>query len=126
MFRALRALVTLAGAAGGPGQPPGGDFPAVADGGRVVVPVADRERLRSELARFAGGALASRADGSLSCEFGGVTHFTVLPDGRIDSGMPRHAFDGPADRLVFDHDRGEVTVETDLEEATLSYTFRRP
>ncbi len=96
------------------------------DTGRVVVPVSDWEALRRQLERFAGEAFAERPDGSLVCDFAGVTHFTVLPDGRVDTGMPLHAFEGPADRFVFDHERGEVTVEIDREEATLSYTFRRP
>lgn len=96
------------------------------DSARVVVSVSDGERLRQELQRFAGEALTERPDGSLVCDFAGVTHFTVLPDGRVDSGMPLHSFDGPADRFVFDHERGEVTVERDADETTLSYTFRRP
>jgi hypothetical protein len=40
--------------------------------------------------------------------------------------MPLHGFEGPADRLLFDHERGEVTVELDDDDRTLSYTFRRP
>ncbi len=101
------------------------DTPAV-DGDTVVVPLSDGASLRSELDRFAGSAFRERSDGSLACEFPGVTHFTVLPDGRVDSGMPLHSFEGPADRLVFDHERGEVTVELDTGDETLSYTFRRP
>jgi len=96
------------------------------DGGRVVVPLSDRASLRGELERFAAGAFEERSDGSLACDFAGVTHFTVLPDGRVDTGMPLHSFGGPADRLVFDHERGEVTVEFDAGEETLAYTFRRP
>jgi len=101
------------------------DTPAT-DSDRVVVPVSDHASLRSELDRFAGGAFREREDGSLTCDFAGVTHFTVLPDGRVDSGMPLHSFQGPADRLVFDHERGEVTVERDTGDETLAYTFRRP
>ncbi len=96
------------------------------DGGRVVVPVSDSASVRRELDRFAGNAFQEREDGSLSCDFAGVTHFTVLPDGRVDTGMPLHSFQGPADRLVFDHERGEVTVELDADDRTLAYTFRRP
>jgi hypothetical protein len=96
------------------------------DGGRVVVPLSDRTSVRGQLERFAGSAFQESSDGSLACAFPGVTHFTVLPDGRVDTGMPLHSFKGPADRLVFDHERGEITVELDTEEETLSYTFRRP
>jgi hypothetical protein len=96
------------------------------DGGRVVVPLSDRRSLRAELERFAGEALREGSDGALACEFAGVTNFTVLPDGRVDAGMPLHGFEGPADRLLFDHERGEVTVELDDNDQTLSYTFRRP
>ena len=95
------------------------------DGGRVVVPVSDRERVREQLQRFCGDAFEAD-DGSLTCDFDGVTRFTVLPDGRVDSGMPLHSFEGPADRLTFDHERGEVTVERDWGDGTTSYTFRRP
>ena len=96
------------------------------DGDRVVVPLSDRASVRSELDRFAGTALLEREDGTLSCDFAGVTHFTVLPDGRVDTGMPLHSFEGPADRLVLDHERGEVTVELDTADRMLAYTFRRP
>jgi bifunctional DNA-binding transcriptional regulator/antitoxin component of YhaV-PrlF toxin-antitoxin module len=96
------------------------------DGGRVVVPVSDRDRLRSELERFGGETFVERADGSLACDFAGVTQLTVLPDGRVDAGMPLHAFEGQPDRLVFDHERGEVTIEMDRDEDSVSYTFRRP
>jgi hypothetical protein len=96
------------------------------DGGRVVVSLSDRASLRREFERFAAGAFEERSDGTLACDFAGVTHFTVLPDGRVDTGMPLHSFEGPADRLVFDHERGEVTVEFDAGEETLAYTFRRP
>jgi hypothetical protein len=101
------------------------DTPAT-DGDRVVVPVSDSASLRSELDRFAGSAVRTHSDGTLACDFAGVTHFTVLPDGRVDAGMPLHSFQGPADRLVFDHERGEVTVERDAGDETLTYTFRRP
>ena len=102
------------------------DRSRVTDGGRVVVPVSDRSRLRSEFERFGGEAFVEREDGTLACDFAGVTHFTVLPDGRVDAGMPLHAFEGQPDRLVFDHERGEVTVEIDREGRPVSYTFRRP
>jgi len=98
----------------------------VTDGGRVVVPATDRDALREQFRRFGGETFAERADGTLACDFSGVTQFAVLPDGQVDSAMPLHAFEGPADRFVFDHDRGEITVEHDHDDATLTYTFRRP
>jgi len=100
--------------------------PPSTDGGHVVVPLSDRRSLRAELERFAGEALREGSNGTLACDFAGVTHFTVLPDGRVDAGMPLHGFEGLADRLVFDHERDEVTVESDAGEQTLTYTFRRP
>jgi hypothetical protein len=96
------------------------------DGGHAVVALSDRDRLRRELERFGDEAFVRRDDGTLACDFAGVTHFTVLADGRVDAGMPRHAFEGKPDRLVFDHERGEVTVEIDREGRPVSYTFRRP
>ncbi|MEF8782033.1 MAG: hypothetical protein V5A39_04205 [Haloarculaceae archaeon] len=93
---------------------------------RVVVPVSDRESLRSELERFAGAAFSERSDGTFVCDFAGIPHFTIRSGGRVDAGMPLHAFEGEADRFLFDHDRGEVTVEADRDGETLSYTFRRP
>ena len=120
---ALRArLLDGAGQASTVGE---GDVVAT-DGGRVVVPLSDRGSIRGQLERFAGDAFQEGSDGSLTCAFPGVTHFTVLPDGCVDSGMALHSFEGPADRLIFDHERGEVTVELDTDEGTLSYTFRRP
>ncbi|PSQ05671.1 hypothetical protein BRC92_02190, partial [Halobacteriales archaeon QS_4_69_31] len=60
--------------------------------------------------------------GAVVADFRGVTHVTVHPDGRIETGMPLHEFAGDADRLVFDHDAGELHVERE----DGRYTFRRP
>ncbi|MBX0294499.1 hypothetical protein [Haloarcula nitratireducens] len=98
----------------------------VADGGTTVDPT-DREALQRHLERFAGaGEVTEADDGALSAEFGQSTYVTIGPDGRVDSGMPLHAFDAPADTLVFDHDAGELRVEFGDGEAAVSYTFRRP
>lgn len=88
----------------------------------TVDPV-DRGALRHALERFAGGrAVTESDDGSLIADFRGTTHVTVRPDGRVETGMPLHEFSGAPDRLVFDHDAGELHVEGD----GVSYTFRRP
>ncbi|MBV0922623.1 hypothetical protein KTS45_00260 [Halomicroarcula limicola] len=98
----------------------------VTDGGTAVNP-SDRDALRRHLERFAGtDRLTEADDGTLSAEFGQSTHVSVGPDGRVDSGMPLHAFDAPAERLVFDHDAGELHVEFGDGDAAVSYTFRRP
>jgi hypothetical protein len=94
----------------------------VTDGGTVVDP-ADTGELRHNLERFAGtDAVSADGDGAVVADFRGVTHVTVHPDGRVETGMPLHEFAGVADRLVFDHDAGELRVERE----DTSYTFRRP
>ncbi|MFC7142356.1 hypothetical protein ACFQMA_21270 [Halosimplex aquaticum] len=94
------------------------------DSDRETVDPADRETLRRHLERFAGaGSVAERDDGALVAQFRGVTHVTVLPDGRVETGMPLHEFAGRPDRLVFDHEAGELRAERGDE---VSYTFRRP
>jgi hypothetical protein len=91
------------------------------DGG-TAVDATDTEAVRRNLERFAGADRVSERDDAVVADFRGVTHVTVHPDGRIETGMPLHEFAGTADRLVFDHDAGELHVER---EGT-SYTFRRP
>jgi hypothetical protein len=90
--------------------------------GSAVDPT-DTEAVRDHLERFAGDeAVTERADGAVVADFRGVTHVTVHPDGRIETGMPLHEFAGRAERLIFDHDAGELHVERD----DGRYTFRRP
>ena len=93
----------------------------VTDGGTAVDPT-DTAAVREHLERFAGADSVSERDGAVVAQFRGVTHVTVHPDGRIETGMPLHEFTGDADRLVFDHDAGELHVERD----GTDYTFRRP
>ncbi|WP_459195050.1 hypothetical protein [Halosimplex sp. J119] len=84
----------------------------------------DTAAVRDHLDRFAGAdAVSERDDGALVAQFRGVTHVTVHADGRVETGMPLHEFSGAPDRLVFDHDAGELGVERD---DGVSYTFRRP
>jgi len=85
----------------------------------------DREAVRTALERFAP-SVSERDDGTLVAAFGGTAHFAVEADGSVDAGMPLHDFDGPAQRLVFDHDGGSVDVEFGTGDDTLVYTFRRP
>ena len=91
------------------------------DGGTAVDPT-DTAAVREHLERFAGADSVSERDGAVVADFRGVTHVTVHPDGRIETGMPLHEFAGDAHRLVFDHDAGELRVERD----GTDYTFRRP
>ena len=93
----------------------------VTDGGTAVDPT-DTAAVREHLERFAGADRVSERDGAVVADFRGVTHVTVHPDRRIETGMPLHEFAGDADRLVFDHDAGELRVERD----GTDYTFRRP
>jgi len=91
--------------------------------GQLRVDPTDTDAVRRNLERFADtDAVSVGEDGAVVADFRGVTHVTVHPDGRIETGMPLHEFAGAADRLVFDHDGGELHVER---EGT-NYTFRRP
>jgi len=85
----------------------------------------DRERLLTELERFAPD-VTERPDGTLVATFGGTAHFAVEPDGSVDAGMPLHEFDGPAQRLTFDHDEGTIEVSFTAGDDAVVYTFRRP
>jgi len=91
----------------------------------TVVDPTDRAALAEALEQFAD-LVTERGDGTLVAEFGATAHFAVEPDGSVDAGMPLHDFDGPADRLAFDHDGGSVDVEFDADSQTVVYTFRRP
>jgi len=94
------------------------------DGGTAVDP-SDRELLRRQLEQFAGREnVTEKSDGTLRAAFSRSTYVAVGPDGHVNTGMPLHAFDAPADRLHLDHDTGELHVTGDGEK--LSYTFRRP
>lgn len=96
----------------------------MADPDTETVDPADSAAVRRALERFAGsGAVSERDDGSLVADFRGTTHVTVRPDGTVETGMPLHEFSGGPDRLVFDHDGGELRVERDDD---VAYTFRRP
>ncbi|MDS0222234.1 hypothetical protein NDI54_12820 [Haloarcula sp. S1AR25-5A] len=95
----------------------------VTDGGSSVDPT-DSPAVRDHLERFAGPAAVTEADdGTLRAEFSGRTYVAVAPEGTIDTGMPLHSFTGTPDRLVFDHDSGELRAELDGESV---YVFRRP
>lgn len=98
----------------------------------TAVDPTDADAVREHLERFAGAdAVTERADGAVVAQFRGVTHVTVHPGGRVETGMPLHEFSGPADRLVFDHAEGELRVERDAGDGDgardgVAYTFRRP
>jgi hypothetical protein len=95
----------------------------VTDGGSSVEP-SDRTAVRDHLERFAGADAVTEAnDGTLRADFGNRAHVTVAPDGTVDTGMPLHSFDGTPERLVFDHDSGELRAELDGGNV---YVFRRP
>ena len=95
----------------------------VTDGGNSVDPT-DRTAVRNHLERFAGPDAVTEADeGALRADFSGRTHVAVAPDGTIDTEMPLHSFAGTPERLVFDHDSGELRAELDGESV---YVFRRP
>jgi len=89
--------------------------------GTPVDPV-DTDAVRRQLERFAGSDAVTETDGRLTAEFGRSTYVTVGSDGQVDTGMPLHSFEGTAERLVFDHDAGELHVVAD----GVSYTFRSP
>ncbi|MFC6864954.1 hypothetical protein ACFQGE_15985 [Halomicroarcula sp. GCM10025817] len=103
------------------------DDHARTDGGTVVDP-ADRVAVRRNLERFAGAsAVEATEEGDLRATFGGRTQVTVTADGGVEAGMPLHAFHGPADRLEFDHEGGELRVTHALgPDGTTTYVFRRP
>jgi len=90
----------------------------------TTVDPSDRETLRTHLERFAGtDNVTESADGSLTARFSTSTYVSVDPTGHVTSGMPLHAFDGPAERLHFDHGDDELHVTG---QGATSYTFRRP
>ena len=103
------------------------DEHARTDGGTVVDP-ADRVAVRRQLERFAGeSAVEATGEGHLRATFGGRTQVTVTADGSVEAEMPLHAFRGPADRLEFDHEGGELRVTHALgPDGTTTYVFRRP
>jgi hypothetical protein len=89
----------------------------------TAVDPADTGAVKDHLERFAGErTVTEREDGAVVADFRSVTHVTVYPDGRVETGMPLHEFAGRPERLVFDHDAGELHVLRDGER----YTFRRP
>jgi hypothetical protein len=95
-----------------------------AHGGTAVDPM-DRASLRGHLERFAGtGNVIEAEDGTLKAEFSSSTFVVVDAEGHVSTGMPLHGFDGPADRLVFDHEDGELHVSASGDE--IAYIFRRP
>ncbi|MCJ0618229.1 hypothetical protein JZX76_01410 [Haloarcula hispanica] len=95
----------------------------ITDGGNSVDPT-DRTAVRDHLKRFAGpDAVTETDDGTLRADFSGRTHVAVAPDGTIDTGMPLHSFAGTPERLVFDHDSGELRAELDGKSV---YVFRHP
>jgi len=84
----------------------------------------DRETLRRHLEQFAGpDSVTAGTDGTVTARFSSSTYVSVDPDGHVRSGMALHAFDGPAERLHFDHGDGELHVVTG---EGSNYTFRRP
>jgi hypothetical protein len=91
----------------------------------TVLEPGDRDRLETALERFAPD-VTERANGTLVATFGGTAHFAVEPDGTVDAGMPLHDFDGPAQRLTFDHDEGTIEVSFTAGDDAVVYTFRRP
>ena len=91
----------------------------------ATVDPTDRERLRRHLERFATpDNVTEDSEGTLTARFSSSTYVSITPDGHVRTGMPLHAFDGPAEELEFDHGDGELRVVTG--EETVSYTFRRP
>jgi hypothetical protein len=52
----------------------------------------------------------------------GSARFAVTRDGRVEAGMPLHAFAGEAETLRFDHEEGTIGVSA----AGVDYEFRVP
>ena len=91
----------------------------------ATVDPTERETLRSHLEQFADEKrVTEAADGSLVAEFNQSARFSVNPTGHVTGGMALHTFEGPADRIRFDHDSGEIHVTA--EKGAVDYTFRRP
>jgi len=91
----------------------------------VTVDPTERTTLRRHLERFSDPqSVTEGTDGTLTARFSPSTYIAVGPDGHVRTGMPLHAFDGPAKRLHFDYGDGELHVATG--EEAISYTFRRP
>ncbi len=55
----------------------------------------------------------------------GSAHVELTREGRVDTGMPLHAFESAgAVELAFDHDAGELHIRS--RDGETAYTFRRP
>lgn len=88
----------------------------------VRVTTDDWPALVEHLREFAGADRVETADDRVAASFVSA-EFAVARDGGVAARMPLHEFAADAaDALAFDHDEGEVRVETD----GVTYEFRRP
>jgi hypothetical protein len=95
---------------------------AVPDSMPERVLLSDWSAVVEHVRRFGESGSVEIADDRAVAEFG-TAHLTVERDGRVESGMPLHAFDADGvEALAFDHDDGAVRVTA----GDVRYEFRRP
>ncbi|MFD1585569.1 hypothetical protein ACFR9U_01135 [Halorientalis brevis] len=105
-------------------QPAGGT--CLPDGGADQVQLAEWETVVDHLDEFCQGGKFTVTDDRVICEFPNAK-VVVTRDGTVETGMPLHAFERDGvETLLFDHDRGELTVAIDGDGGRLRYTFHRP
>jgi hypothetical protein len=93
------------------------------DGGFDRVPLSDWGAVETHLRRFAVGGHVDRDDDRVSVDVGSA-HVTVTRDGRVEAGMPLHAFEAAAiEALYIDDETGRLQIRDD---DALRYEFRRP
>ncbi|MFB6178816.1 MAG: hypothetical protein ABEI77_03715 [Halorientalis sp.] len=96
------------------------------DGGPERVALADWGTVVDHLDDFCQGGKFTVEDDCVTCEFPNA-QVVVTRDGTVETGMPLHTFEREGvDALLFDHERGELTVELGAEGDRLGYTFHRP
>lgn len=96
------------------------------DGGAERVHLAEWETVVDHLDEFCLGGEFTENDDRVICEFPNAK-VAVTRDGTVETGMPLHAFERDGvDTLLFDHERGELTVRSNGDDTRLEYTFHRP
>lgn len=86
------------------------------------VALADWDAVVEACRRFAGAGRADVDEDRVTLSMG-ASSLVVTRDGRVETGMPLHAFAADdVGALWFDHDGGRLAVDDD----GVTYEFRRP
>jgi hypothetical protein len=87
---------------------------------REQLVIDDWEEVVTALEQF-GAPQISVSDEQVTLGFDRA-HLTVARDGTVDAGMPLHATEATADRIIVDHAADAIS----LLGPDIAYTFRRP